>query len=421
MTIRAAAHSIERNRARIIDAPIGESLNRRRDLVTSVVIAGGVFFIADLMDLVLLSRGPASILLLSVGAVLYFLISRFGSPRWFKLALLLGSVSVAICLVELVFRVFLLRSYVPADAAEFHSKISSSWPRPILEGQSEMFRIVGLADSFGRAGENRNYHFLIEERFAERGFPLEVVNLSHPAYDLPDELLLLQRFGDRFAPDVVLHGFFVGNDFSMPHGQFMDYAGIQVRARSGRAAFRPISFALGDWIPRLANVTLERFRKRADSAGGTFSEATFLGIEKKRLQACRRGRETDWTRIVGWLDGIREEAERIGARYAMVVHPDQFQVESGLRKTIFDRFGMNPADYDFDLPQRFLRDYCEQTAIPCLDLLPTFRSHGQQGGLYETHDTHYNDRGNQLAATTIMGFLDDSGLAVRRADLRSAR
>ena len=282
-----------------------------------------------------------------------------------------------------------------------------------------MLRIVGLADSFGRAGGHENYHFLIEGISEERGRPLKVVNLSHPAYDLPDELLLLQRFGDRFAPDVVMHGFFVGNDFATPLGRFMDYAGIQVRARTGRASLRPISFTLATWSQRWFAVMKERLRKRADSAGGAFSEATFLEIEKNRLRVCRRGSEAEWQKIVEWLDGIREEARRIGASYAMVVHPDQFQVETVLRERIYDRFGLDPADYDLGLPQQFLHDYCEQRGIPCVDLLPTFRANGQHGGLYETYNTHYNDRGNRLAATTIFDFLEEAVLARGRVAARN--
>lgn len=171
----------------------------------------------------------------------------------------------------------------------------------------------------------------------------------------------------------------------------------------------------------MASVAIERLRKREDSAGGTFSEAAFLDIEKRRFQVCRRGLDADWSRIVEWLDSIREEAARIGARYAMVVHPDQFQVESGLRQRVQDRFGLNPADYDFVLPQRFLQDYCKRREIPCIDLLPIFRSIGEQGGLYETQNTHYNDRGNQLAATSVLDFLEEEGLASSRAELRSAR
>ncbi len=103
----------------------------------------------------------------------------------------------------------------------------------------------------------------------------------------------------------------------------------------------------------------------------------------------------------------------------MVVHPDQFQVENVLREILYDRFGLDPADYDLGLPQQFLRAYCEQRGIPCVDLLPTFRANGQQGGLYETYDTHYNDRGNRLAATTIFDFLEEAVLARGRVAARN--
>jgi hypothetical protein len=381
------------------------SVRRWGDLAASATIVGGAFFLVDFLGFVQLGWKAVGVPLLAATAGLYVLITRLHTPGWSKLATLLGSLVVALCLGEALFRGFLLEPYVPSNDAQFDAMIASSWPRPIRQGRGDELRIVGLADSFGRAGEERNYHFLIETLAAERERPLEVVNLSHPSYDLPDELLLFRRFASRYAPDVVLHGFFVGNDFSVPLGRLMEYNGIQVRARSGRAMLRPISFTLGAWSQRLVKVWVEDARKRVDSTDGTFSEAAFLEIEGSRMRVSRRGEDVHWRPIENWLDEIRSETEALGAHYVLVVHPDQFQVEVGLRETIFERFGRDPSDYDIDLPQKFLRRYCESREIPCIDLLPGFRSNGSQGGLYLAHDTHYNDHGNQLAAAAILDFL----------------
>ena len=88
-----------------------------------MAVAGGGFFIADFMDFVPLGWRLAWIPLVSASVVLFFLISRFDSAGWLKLALVLGSVSIALCLGELVFRVFLLRPYVPSSDAEFDARI----------------------------------------------------------------------------------------------------------------------------------------------------------------------------------------------------------------------------------------------------------------------------------------------------------
>jgi hypothetical protein len=382
------------------------------NLALSTTIVGGAFFVVDFLGYVELAASVLALPLLAASAGLYFGIDRFSGSGWSKLALLLGSLVAAICLGEALFRGFLLEPYVPDNDARFEAMIASSWPRPVRPRPSDEIRLVGLADSFGRAGGEENYHIRVEQLAASRGTPLEVVNLSHASYDLPDELLLFRRFAARYEPDVVLHGMFVGNDFSVPLGILMDYNGIQVRARSGRAMLRPISFTLGTWSQRLLRVWTEDARKRENATDSMFSEETFLDIETSRLRVARTGAQVHWAKIERWLDEIRAETEALGATYVLVIHPDQFQVESDLRGTILARSGEDPADFDFDLPQRFLLAYCERREIPCIDLLPVFRANGSDGGLYLERDTHYNERGNELAAATIYDVLQ-TGLLTR--------
>ena len=55
--------------------------------------------------------------------------------------------------------------------------------------------------------------------------------------------------------------------------------------------------------------------------------------------------------------------------------------------------------YDLARPQNFLMNDCARDDIQCLDFLPIFKAHPES--LYLLRDTHYNDRGNRLAATVI--------------------
>ena len=57
---------------------------------------------------------------------------------------------------------------------------------------------------------------------------------------------------------------------------------------------------------------------------------------------------------------------------------------------------VNLQQYNLELPQQFLLDYCQSRHILCLDLLPNFKEHGRDGGLYLLQDTHYNIAGNTL-------------------------
>ena len=94
----------------------------------------------------------------------------------------------------------------------------------------------------------------------------------------------------------------------------------------------------------------------------------------------------------------------------MVIHPDQFQVETPFRRKLMTHANVNPVNYEIELPQRFLLDHCRLRGLTCLDLLRDFGRQGARGGLYLERDTHYNARGNDLAARLISDFLASEGL-----------
>ncbi|MCP5117488.1 MAG: hypothetical protein GY953_42235, partial [bacterium] len=60
---------------------------------------------------------------------------------------------------------------------------------------------------------------------------------------------------------------------------------------------------------------------------------------------------------------------------------------------------------DRDLPNRRLASYCRDTGIACLDLLEPLRRAEADGATYKPQDTHWNRRGNRVAAREIAGWL----------------
>ena len=345
------------------------------------------------------------------------------------LLLAVAATAGALLTCEVVFRRFLVRPAVPTTEDGFRSQIASSWLNPIpIERREGRLRIVGLADSFGRAGELRNYHYLLEEKLRARGVPAEVVNVSAAAFEPVDELPALTRFGLRYRPDIVLHGFFVGNDFSTPRGTLVEFRGILMRELPGMASWLPHRLLLVKWVHHYAFAVLDALRRRLETAQlgglafaaqaggadtGTFSETEFLRIERERLEICRRRTATVWMAepALAILDDIRRATEQAGARYVLVIHPDQLQVEEPLRRRIAATFDVDVArDYDLTAPQNALLAYCASRQIPCLDLLPTFQATGADGGLYRLRDTHYSDAGNERAAEAIHGFLREQRL-----------
>ncbi len=363
-----------------------------------------------------------------------------GAKRLAELALLAGAILAALFIAEVLFRGVLVRNLNPETDQDFARLVADTWPRPVpmaRDGQS--YRILGLADSFGQAAGHDNYHYALERLLNEQGTPAEVVNISVPGYELIDELTILQRFGGRYAPDLVLHGFFVGNDFLTPSEALYTYQDIQFRPQeTGLWSYRPRNFWLFQWLKLYGILLRDRLQLRRETAaprapggqalgqaaasgapGGqapgpaaqpaalVISEDDFLRVERKRLEIFRddSSQEAQWHEALAVLDAIRAEVEAMESEYVMVIHPDELQVEEELRAQLETFYQVDLGQYDLDRPQAFLRSYCRERNIRCIDLLPALKAQGAKGGLYLPKNTHYNPAGHVVVAEEIIPSL----------------
>ncbi|HYE85766.1 MAG TPA: GDSL-type esterase/lipase family protein, partial [Vicinamibacterales bacterium] len=85
-----------------------------------------------------------------------------------------------------------------------------------LEKPRGTFRIVVLGDSvtFGHGAlYEATYPYLLEQRLRawRRDVQWQVWNLGVPGFSTRDELTYLQQIGDRYAPDLVIVGFFIND------------------------------------------------------------------------------------------------------------------------------------------------------------------------------------------------------------------
>jgi hypothetical protein len=331
----------------------------------------------------------------------------------FSAILVLAGLCAGVLLAEAAFRFFALVPLVPQNDAQFRRMISDRWPRPVQPAKPPgTVRILGLADSFGMAGGKNNYHYRLEAILRERGYDVEVVNFSVPGYSLAHELELLRRFAGRYQPDIVLHAFFIGNDFGFDSDRLLRYRGIDVVLKPGIASWLPHNLTLAQWLAKSRRASRDRRQVKKDSEAGlgegSFSREAFLEIERLRLGACRRPRTRGpaWPGTTAMLDGMNRAVGELQARHVLLVHPDQYQVELALLAELFQVYQLDIDDYDLDLPQRFLHAFAESRDITVIDLTPWFRRHGQDGGLFLNRDTHYNDAGNRLAADVIADALE---------------
>jgi len=152
---------------------------------------------------------------------------------------------------------------------------------------------------------------------------------------------------------------------------------------------------------------------------GTFSQETFLEIEKKKSWIFDKTHQDrlkqKWNECSVIISNMKNWCDRRKIKLVIAVLPDQFQVDEELRKAVFASYN-NPARENLDLsyPNDLIMNFCRTHDIHCLDLLGPFQEQAKSRPLYALRDTHWNEAGNRLAADLIFQYLEDNRLLPAR-------
>ena len=300
-----------------------------------------------------------------------------------------------------------------------------------LSKPSHVYRIAAIGDSvaFGVVPYRANYLTLLENELAVpfdsadlapldsrplarggQGRPsVEVINLGVPGTEPKDYLAILLQEALAFTPDLVMVGFFIGNDF--------ESAARKPHEHSYVATYLYFLWRL--WSAGTpAMVRFDSSATSYDDHAATLSSDRFLEIEVERAWIYSQADQVlqnAMTRAVGYLRDIRSLSQRAGADLLVVLIPDEVQVDDALQEQVARAHGSTRDRFDFHLPNRLMAIALAQEQIPFLDLLPAFAQAGKHTRLYKPRDTHWNLAGNRLAAATIAGFLREHGPQVIRA------
>jgi hypothetical protein len=159
----------------------------------------------------------------------------------------------------------------------------------------------------------------------------------------------------------------------------------------------------------------ERFKSKTEGkTEGSFSEDTFLSIEAARMNFCNINlfRAGVYRANIDYIfQSILEMSALLKQRnipLIVAIYPDEFQVNEGMAKDVFNKFKLSAEDYDLDLMQKVLKGFLEQQEIPYIDMLTRFRMAGKTETLYIPRNTHWNQAGNRLAADILYEGLFDT-------------
>jgi hypothetical protein len=310
------------------------------------------------------------------------------------------------------------------------------------------FRILGLGDSFafGFGVEEEETYLDRLERMLD-GRQVEVVNAGLAGMGTDNEARLLAADGPALRPDLVLVGFFVGNDLvdvlTGPRRTRLE-DGLPVlpdgfverwfrELQPGRILPEPLARStqgLGLPIPfkgvlrrhshayRFVSGRVGLLRRRAQ--GESAPRAAAPRFTPFHLQAFCLKRyppefEEAWSRTRGLLREMKAWCDGHGATLAVTVIPAAAQVDPERWDETRRRYGLRDEDFDLEKPHRLMEAFGAESGIPVIDLLPALRAARSTGGpLYFTTDIHWTPRGHAVAADEILRQLRALGVLPAR-------
>ncbi len=314
-----------------------------------------------------------------------------------------------------------LDSKIVGDFADFTSK--GYLNEEVFDKKEGVFRILAFGDSFAVClrEDNKNYHDFLQDRIDAlygKG-RVEIVNAGMESIGPGYYLHILERYGDLIKPEFLLVSFFVGNDFHEMHF---------TKNRIGRRISEPrddkeriLSYLRfkNFWIYQICRgaimeIVEQRVKERELREGivkqiAPFSKKAFLRIERERMWICekgaRRNLENFWKENSGVMLDIKEWCDKRNIGLVMAILPDQFQIEQNLRTEIFNKYNLRETSIDLAYPNEMLVGFFKECNIYCVDLLREFQAAGNFKELYLLRNTHWNEKGNRLAAEVIFGYL----------------
>jgi len=266
-----------------------------------------------------------------------------------------------------------------------------------LEKPAGVFRILGLGDSFTEGSGvdlQHTYLYRLEEMLNRREGvhpKVEIIKAGIGGYSAEPERLLLQHYGVRFQPDLILVAF-------LPNDIWDASAGVSYRAITDDGFLlsdeaRQLG-PVGKWLylhSHCCRILLARY------VNYKIRQRTSMVWEE--VGYSNRHSEAAWKKIEVEYSRMSALARQMNAGIVFVHIPQQFEPvkrEGGLVRRTF--------------PGRKLYEWCQSNSQKCIDVMPAMNDALLKGPLYYKHDGHCNAEGYRVIAEALYDELTRQGL-----------
>lgn len=305
-----------------------------------------------------------------------------------------------------------------------------------LQKQPDKYRILVVSDSFNWAGgKDKNYTALLEQKFAQyyQKPQVEVINTGYPGTHTAEQLAMLKKYALQYNPDLVVLGFFAGNDFldadpkrkriivndiyiDIKRDQELILFGYPIIGKSRLLMFieqkykifqETAKFKQQSFLPSHTLQFVSTASPQLEKSPGILSLETFLETEKTRLEFCkikdlRKGkRNANINYILQSIDEMNRVLKQRNIQFTVAIYPDEFQVNPTLLNQVVQTHQLNLSEYEINCMQNILTQHLKAQNIPYLDFQNRFQLEQQKQPLYLLQEPHWNSAGNQLAAEIL--------------------
>jgi hypothetical protein len=277
-----------------------------------------------------------------------------------------------------------------------------------VEKMAGISRVLVLGDSFtvgANVEQEQSYAEVLEKLLLRNNQnPVEVINTGVGGWGPLQYAQYYEHYGQDYSPDLIMVGFFVGNDTYLTttdtHQLRTAILGRRISRQAASGRFIRLKIFMYNYsnIARLILNKGPTLRDVTRQHCSDFSDQ-FLVIQRRRMRnhlVKTHSLERKMRISIGNIQKKKKLAERDSIPLIVILIPDENQVNRSLQKALLTDEEIDRLD--FDMPQSLLKELFAEADILIIDLLPFFREDSRC--LY-MNDTHWTPEGHALVAAVI--------------------
>ena len=282
--------------------------------------------------------------------------------------------------------------HVHTDAESFRKSYA-----PALARDAEVL-FLGDSQTFGiGVSDDETYASVFAK---ESG--VSVLNTGCPGYNTFEEYRLLEDLLNRHKPEKIVLGFFAGNDpyENSRYQMSSDEKGLSNQSPGLNQILTLSSFK--SFLVRNSSIyhLLIRLR-RFNFFNDKLKKIGLVNVERPAelhiFNKTSAEKTIHWQRTEEALLKIQKLAQKKNIPLVVLFIPDRYQVDKDYWQQWIQKYSLNPAEYDLNLPNLYLKTFCLQHSILFLDPTEALRQkQSENASVYWKIDNHLSVVGHEV-------------------------